>query len=173
MKTFVPRLRNLISLTLELTEFDSTLFTILSHLPNLRRLNLKTRGNIDKYDYENGWKLKRTNLDSLMIHSTPISQFFTDNYIISLNNLVMMWLACPVHCKTSIDHEELSEEDQLNISVENVIRCCDQYLYDHFEEVSEEVKLEMKKEIKLRLMNNTQHEYLYTTVFLVLHLLST
>ncbi|EFC48920.1 hypothetical protein NAEGRDRAFT_46196 [Naegleria gruberi] len=160
LKLFVPQLVNLTTLTLEMSEFDSTLFTILSHLPNLRRLYIKTRGNIEKYEAENGWKLKRLmNLDTLVINSASISQFFTEDFIISLNNLVMIWLACPVNCKAIIDHEELSEEDKLNISVENVIRCCDQYIHDHFDELSQEEKLEMKKEIKHRLMGDTQYEY--------------
>jgi len=124
MKKFVPRMKFLKSLTLDLVEFDGTLFTVLSHLSNLRRLTIKTHGNIEKYSSEMGFILKRfTQLGELTIHCEAISQFFTENYIISLNNLVMMWLACPVNCKINIDHEELSFEDQQNISIENVLRC--------------------------------------------------
>ncbi|KAF0976731.1 hypothetical protein FDP41_004026 [Naegleria fowleri] len=160
MKHFVPQLGNLTSLTLDLGEFDATLFTVLSHLGNLKRLTIKTRGNIDKYDAELGWKLKRfPHLTDMVVHSSVVSQFFTDNYIISLNNLIMMWLACPVQCKLHIDHEELSEEDLLNISAENVTYCCDQYINDHLENLSLDEKNAMKKEIMLRLANDIHHDY--------------
>ncbi|KAG2388511.1 hypothetical protein C9374_000675 [Naegleria lovaniensis] len=160
MKQFVPQLSKLSSLTLDLGEFDATLFTVLSHLSNLKRLTIKTRGNIDKYDAELGWKLKRfPHLTDMIVHSSVVSQFFTDNYIISLNNLIMMWLACPVQCKMHIDHEELSEEDLLNISAENVTYCCDQYINDHLENLSVDEKNAMKKEIMLRLVNDVHHDY--------------